>query len=286
MKILLPGLRAESPAGALAFYGIAGLVPPGARLCWSGDEVSGWRGSVEHEGISELSMLVDALCRAIASRPLAGLVEVAKDLNEVSPDAWREAVVDEDGVGAVLRGLSADAPLRSGGQVAMTPLCVYNFRSRGRLFDNIAKQDQALKEKELRALLEGNWRPKKDINTLGLDPAARRQDGAVIGPDPSADGVRGVPALLPLAARGLAAVAPEPHERWAAGGAFRRGDGRIDFEWPIFIEPVRAEAVPLVAARRWLDRAPAQRRSAGIAAVFASQVLRDERRLSAGRRVA
>lgn len=286
MKILLPGLRAESPAGALALYGMAGLVPPSARLSWSGDKVSGWTGSVEHEGISELSMLVDALCQAITSRPLAGLVEVAKDLNEVSPDAWREAVMQEDGVGALLRGLSTDAPRRSKGQVAMTPLCVYNFRSRGRLFDNIGKQDQALKEKELRALLEGNWRPKKDINTLGLDPAARRQDGAVIGPDPSADGVRGVPALLPLAARGLAAVAPQPHERWAGGGAFRRGDGRIDFEWPVFTEPVRAEAVPLVAARRWLDRSPAQRRSAGIAAVFASRVLRDERRLSAGRRVA
>jgi hypothetical protein len=286
MKILLPGLRAESPAGALAFYGVAGLVPPGARLSWSGDDVSGWTGAVEHEDIADLSMLVDALLCATVARPLAGLVEVAKDLNEVSPHAWREAVGKEDGVSAVLRGLSADAPRRSGGQVAMTPLCVYNFRSRGRLFDNIAKQDQALTEHELLALLEGNWQPKKNINTLGLDPAARRQDGAVIGPDPSADGVRGVPALLPLAARGLAAVAPQPHERWAGGGAFRRDDGHIDFEWPVFTQPVPAEAVPLLVARRWRDRSPAQRRSAGIAAVFASQVLRSERRLSAGRRVA
>ena len=128
--------------------------------------------------------------------------------------------------------------------------------------------------------------PKKGCNTLGLDPHARRQDGAIIGPDPSADGVRGVPALVPLAARGLAAVAPMPDAGRVRGGAFVRDGAGLDFRWPVFTFPVSAAALPLLVARDWSSRTASQRAAAGVEAVFASRILRDERRLSIGRRVA
>jgi|GEM_PF-6132156 len=283
----LPGLSGESPAAALALYGIAQLLAERAAVQWQahGD---GWCGALVSDEIGTVDELAQALSDAVAADPLDALQALAKDVNELRPDAWRRGVTGEDGASVrnVIAGLCAETPLRAAGQVPMTPLCVYSFGTRGTLFGNAVKQDAALKPADLRALLVGSWNARKDVNTLGLDPGARRQDGAVIGPDPSADGVRGVPALVPLALRGLAAVAPMPGISRVGGGAFLREAGRVSFSWPIFTTPVTSELLGLVAGRDWRSRDAAARAAAGIEAVYAAAILRDERRLGYGRRVA
>ncbi len=126
----------------------------------------------------------------------------------MTPDQF--AAGQSEAVHRVLVGLAAEAPLRANGRVAITPICTYSFGTRGTLFGNAVKQDASLTAEVVRRLLANEAREQKGCNTLGFDPAARRQDGAVIGPDPSADGVRGVPGLVPLMLRGLATVAPMP----------------------------------------------------------------------------
>ena len=289
-SIPLSGLRADSPAAALALYGIAHLLAPDVSVRWTGDGDSGWHAEVSSARCADLDTLVEALIEAIGSDPLTGVQSIAKDVNELTPQTWSAALSAESAVTRLLEGLCAEAPLRTGGRVSLTPVCVYSFGTRGTLFGNLAKQDGALRTAELRALLYGSWMPKKGCNTLGLDPHARRQDGAIIGPDPSADGVRGVPALVPLACRGLASVGPMPGTDRVRGGAFARDGAGLDFRWPVFTFPVTASALPLLVARDWSRRSNAQRAAAGVEAVFASRILRPHGhisgRLALGRRVA
>jgi hypothetical protein len=285
-SIPLPGLRAESPAAALALYGIAQVLAPDVSVRWASSGDSEWCAEVISSRCADLDALVETLTDAIQSDPLTDVRSIASDVNKLTPQTWRASVEGMGAVSQLLVGLCAEAPLRPGGQVPYTPLCVISFRGTGSFFGPTAKQDGGLTAKDLRTLLHGPWVSKKGCNTLGLDPGARRQDGASMGPDPSADGVRGVPALVPLACRGLASVAPMPGTRQIRGGAFVRNRTGLDFCWPVFTFPVPAAAIPLLVARDWIKRTAVQRAAAGVDAVFASRILRDERRLSIGRRVA
>lgn len=283
-EVLLPGLRAGSPAGALALYGIAWLLPAGSTVRWVDDGHGGWLAAVD-AGTANLGALSTIVVDAIKANGLGSLSEVAKDINEVTPEQF--AVGRPEVVHRVLVGLAAEAPLRANGNLAITPICTYSFATRGTLFGNAAKQDASLTVDDLQRLLAGEAREQKGCNTLGFDPAARRQDGAVIGPDPSADGVRGVPGVVPLVLRGLASVAPMPSiGRRAQGGAFVRNERRWEFRWPVFTTAVPCDALPLLVARDWGPRSAAQRAANSVGAVYASRVLRDERRLAQGRRIA
>jgi hypothetical protein len=274
----------------LALYGIAHLLKPEATVRWTGEARSGWRAEVISDQCADVDGLVEVLADTIRSDSLSDVKSLAKDVNELTAETWSKGISRQDAVARLVIGLSAEAPLRAGARTSLTPLCVYSFGSRGTLFGNVAKQDSTIKSVELRAVLMGAWTPKRDCNTLGLDPGARRQDGATMGPDPSADGVRGVPGLLPLMIRGLAAVAPMPGEGRVRGGAFVRTDSGVEFRWPTFNVPVSAAALPLVVARDWTARSGAQRIAAGVEAVFAARILRGHGRLSGrlaiGRRVA
>jgi hypothetical protein len=285
-SIPLPGLRGESPAAALALYGIAQVLAPDVTVRWASDGDSEWRAEVISARCADLDGLIETLIDAIQSDPLTGVQSVGKDVNKLTPQTWGRSVEGMGAVSQLLAGLCTEAPLRPAGQVPYTPLCVISFRGTGSFFGPTAKQDGSLAAKDMRALLRGPWVSKRGCNTLGLDPGARRQDGAIIGPDPSADGVRGVPALVPLACRGLTSVAPMPGTRHVRGGAFVRDRAGLDFRWPVFTVPVSAAALPLLVARDWSTRTAVQRAAAGVEAVFASRILRDERRLSIGRRVA
>ena len=285
--IPLPGLRAESPAAALALYGIAHLLAPDFSVRWTSQGDSEWHAEVVSARCADLDGLVKTLIGAIQSDPLTDVRSIATDVNKLTPQTWRASVEGMGAVSRLLMGLCAEAPLRRpGGQVPFTPLCVISFRGTGSFFGPTAKQDSGLAAKDLRTLLLGPWVSKRGCNTLGLDPGARRQDGAIIGPDPSADGVRGVPALIPLVSRGLAAVAPMPDADRVRGGAFARDSGGLEFRWPVFTFPVSAAALPLLVARDWSSRTASRRAAAGVEAAFASRILRAERRLSIGRRVA
>jgi len=283
-EVVLPGLRGGSPAAALALYGIASLLPAGATVRWVEGGRGDWVVAVD-AGMRDLAALSTILVDAVKADGLGPLEEVAKDINEVTPDQF--AARRAEAVHHVLVGLAAEAPLRANGKVAITPICTYSFGTRGTLFGNAVKQDASLTVDVVQRLLAGEAQEQKGCNTLGFDPAARRQDGAVIGPDPSADGVRGVPGLVPLVLRGLATVAPMPGiGQSAQGGAFVRHERRWEFRWPIFASAVRCDALPFLVARDWGARSAAQRGASSIDAVYASTVLRDERRLGHGRRVA
>jgi hypothetical protein len=284
--IELPGLRAESPAAALALYGIARLVESTATVRWMQGTAAGWHGEVVTGVAGDIDGLVSILVERIATDSLEPAPNLAKDLNELRPEGWRAAIGSGNAsIARMVLGLSAEAPLRATGAVALSPLCVYSFGTRGTLFGNAAKADTRLRPNDLRAVLAGPWTPQKGHNTLGFDPGARRQDGALMGPDPSADGVRGVPGLVPLILRGLVAVLPMPGVRSARGGAFSRDGRAVTFRWPVMTTPTPASAVGLLAARDWTTRSAAQRSAAGVTAVFESRILRTERRLSHGRQV-
>jgi len=284
-EVVLPGLRGGSPAAALALYGIASLLPAGSTVRWVEDGPGDWVVAVDAD-MPDLAALSTILVDAIKADGLGLLEKVAKDINEVTPDQF--AARQSKAVHRVLVGLAAEAPLRANGKVAITPICTYSFGTRGTLFGNAAKQDASLTVDAVQRLLDDEAQEQKGCNTLGFDPAARRQDGAVIGPDPSADGVRGVPGLVPLVLRGLATVALMPgiSQSGVQGGAFVRHERRWEFRWPVFASAVRCDGLPFLVARDWGARSAAQRGASSVNAVYASTVLRDERRLGHGRRVA
>jgi hypothetical protein len=286
----LSGLRADSPAAALALYGIAHLLGSKTTVRWTPEDSSGWHAEITSDRCTDLDELLDLLLAGIREDPFSDLQTLAKDVNELMPQTWLAGIGRKDGVARLLIGLCAEAPLRAQGQVSLTPLCVYYFGTRGTLFGTAATQDASVSEAGLRSVLLGPWAPKKNCNTLGLDPGARRQDGAIMGPDPSADGVRGVPGLVALMLRGLATVAPMPGGARVRGGAFVRDQNGAEFRWPVFTSPVPSAALALVAARDWSARTGAERAAAGVEAVFASRLLRPQGRISGrlalGRRVA
>jgi hypothetical protein len=288
--LLLSGLRADSPAAALALYGIARLLGSETAVRWTPEDGSGWHAEITSDRCADVDELADLLLAGIREDPFSDLQSLAKDVNELMPQTWLAGILREDGVARLLIGLCAEAPLRAQGQVSLTPLCVYYFGTRGTLFGSAANQDASVSEAVLRSVLLGPWAPKKNCNTLGLDPGARRQDGAIMGPDPSADGVRGVPGLVPLMLRGLATVAPMPGGVRVRGGAFVRDRNGAEFRWPVFTSPIPATAVPMLVGRDWTARTAAERAAAGVEAVFASRILRPHGRISGrlafGRRVA
>lgn len=283
----LPGVRAESPAGALALYGIAGLLESTATVRWKGAVAAGWQAEVVTSAADDTEGLASALAERITADSLERAPDLAKDINELRPEGWRAALDSGSvSIAKLVLGLGAEAPLRGTGAVPLTPLCVYSFGTRGTLFGNAARADARLTQTDLHAVLAGPWTPRKGHNTLGFDPGARRQDGALMGSDPSADGVRGVPGLVPLLLRGLVAVAPMPGVRSAQGGAFHRDGRALSFRWPVMTMPTPAASLGLVVARDWTTRSPAERSASGVAAVFEARILRAERRLSHGRQVA
>lgn len=283
-ELVLPGLRGGSPAAALALYGIAWLVPAGSTMRWVGNGLGDWVAAVDAD-VPDIAAMSATVVEAIKVDDLRTLQAVAGDINQVTPEQF--AAPRTAAVRRVLVGLAAEAPLLAKGNVARTPICVVSFRGKRNLFGSAAKQDKAMDVQAVRRLLSGEAEEQKGCNTLGFDPAARRQDGAVIGPDPSADGVRGIPGLVPLILRGLATVAPMPGAgRSTQGGAFVRIDRRVEFRWPIFSSAVRCDALPFLVARDWGARSASQRAASGIDAVYASTVLREELRLGHGRRIA
>lgn len=289
----LAGLRADSPAAALALYGLAAIAGA-STVRWTSDAQGSWHGELSSPRLEDLAQVAQAALEAIEAGPLTDLHSIAADLNDILPDPGKASLTRSDCIGRLASGMYAEAPLRKNNKrkepvLSFTPLSVAGFDGKRSFFGQAVKQDRDLigsrtALRQITALLDGPWVRKKDTNTLGLDPGARRQDGATIGPDPSADGVWGVPALLPLALRGLATVAPMPASGRVRGGAFTADHS--EFCWPVFTVPVPTDALALVAARDWAARTPAQRAAAGVEAVFASRILRDERRLAHGRQVA
>lgn len=285
--VSLPGLDAGSPACVLALYGLVHVLGEGTKVRWTSARAT-WLPEVAGPGLDSLETVIDRLVDGIRADDLTSIAKVAKDVNEVTPQGWRLGVDDEStSIARLLMGLCAESPRRqSGERVALTPACVYSFGTRGTLFAQAAKQDAELDPADLARLLNGTWEARRGVNTLGLDPAARRQDGATMGADPSADGVRGVPGLVPLMLRGMATVAPMPGRHAVAGGAFVRDADGIELRWPVFDVWVSRERLALVAARDWTARTPAERSAARVQAVFGSRILRRERRVAQGRRVA
>ena len=91
-SIPLPGLRADSPAAALALYGIAHLLAPDVSVRWTSQRDSEWHAEVSSARCPDFDGLVEALTEAIGSDPLTDVQSIAKDVNELTPQTWSRAL--------------------------------------------------------------------------------------------------------------------------------------------------------------------------------------------------
>ena len=285
--VALPGVRAHTPMGLLVALGALDLLAehadPAARLSWGEDE-RGYRAMLSAGKATTTAALAALVFESLAADRVEYLRDVAPDLNLVMPEALHHAL-SQPVVPRVLSGLCAEAPLRTNGCVAMTPLAITSFKGRRSVFATIIRADGSVAEKHIRALLQGPWTYAPKVPTLSLDPAAREQDSARMAADASADGTRGVPGSLSLAARGLALVPPLP----AAGGRPRVGALRGGtFTWPVWILPVTRFGARALMGRAWGADDEAVRSACGVAAVYESEVVaaKDGRRLARARRLA
>lgn len=285
----LPGVRASSPMGLLVALGTLDVLTEhydaGTRLAWC-DDGSGHCAAITAGGATTPDELADRTFDAIAADSLAAIQSLAKDLNQVTPGALHDAL-GNPGFPRSVAGLCAEAPLRPAGQVAMTPLVITSFQGRRSVFGTLLRSDADLTERQLSALFSGPWRYARSVATLNLDPGAREQDSARMAADASADGTRGVPGSLSLAARGLTLLPPLP----TGSGRGKRPrvaavhEGR--FAWPVWTSALTRFGVRALMGRSWgavLDGATLD--AYGIAAVFESEIVdaKDGRRLAHARR--
>lgn len=290
-RVVLDGPRADSPMGVLVALGTLSLLTryghPEARLGWTATPF-GHRPTITTTAELDLAELSRVVAEAIDADGLTDLKQVADDLNKVMPEDLRGVLsAGPSPSAALLTGLASALPLRPAGQVAMSPLCIVSFKGRRSVFDAIIRQDRSITAVVMRGVLGGPWVYERDQATMGLDPAARRADGALMGPDASADGTRGVAGSLSLATRGLSLVPPLPARgRRPHQGAFAESG----FAWPVWEPPLPVAAVRMLMGRNWQARAkdPAQLRGAGMVGVYRSRIVeaKDGRRLARATRVA
>lgn len=288
--VKLPGVRGQSPMGMLVALGtldvLAEHADAGARLSWC-DDGAGQCAAITSEGAGTSDDVARAAFEAIRADPLDGLTSVAGDLNKVTPEALHD-VLARSGAARVLCGLCAEAPLRPQGQAAMTPLAITSFQGRRSVFGTLLSADAGLTEEKLRALFGGPWTYARNVATLNLDPAAREQDSARMAADASADGTRGMPGALSLAARGLSIVAPMPTR--SGRGKRPRVAAVHDHHlaWPIWREPLTRFGARALMGRAWgaIEPGDAVLDACGVVAVYASEIVaaKDGRRLARAQR--
>lgn len=288
----LEGVRAHNPMGLLVALGTLDLlaehVDPGARLAWIGD-ATGHCAAVQAAGCSTIADLAAGLLGAIEAQPLDQLKAVAADLNKVARDDLHGALAGSTAP-RLLGGLCAEAPLRRTGQVGMTPLVITSFKGRRSVFDTLLRADAALTGRQLLALLNEPWTYAPNVATLGLDPAAREQDSARMAADASADGTRGVPGALPIAARGLVLLPPLPVRSSSARRPRVAAVQAGSLVWPIWTAALTRFGVGTLLGRSWgklADRAIVLD-ACDVEAVYASEIVaaKDGRRLARARRLA
>lgn len=284
--LLLNGLRGDSPAAALALYGIAALLDSTeCECCWTAEPAGGWRAMLLAPGVNSTEDLADRLAKGIQQDSLTGLLDIAPDANKVMPEDLRRALDQPPSAArTTLAGLVAECPVRAAGQTAFSRFTITSFQGKRSVFGTVIREDDQVSTELLHEVLVGPWLHRPGHNTLNLDPSARDQDGSRLGVDPSTSGVRGVGALLPLMIRGVSSVPPHP----AAARRVRCAAFADDtFVWPIWSRPLPVHAISRMASRDWSKRSEPQRRAASVEAVFGAKVTmaKDGRRLTYGRRM-
>jgi hypothetical protein len=266
-RIEMTGLRADNPMCVLVALGVIDLVTRGgddaARLGWDADE-HGFHAVLEST-VGDVEDIASTLKSALKLDDVPALPDVASEINKVLPGDLRKELDEEDSRRRhLLSGLATEYPLRPGGQAAMTPLCMISFRGKRSLFKALAREDGTVTEEDLRDLLIGPWNYERGIGSLNLNPAARIQDSARMGPNASNDGTRGVPGSMPLAVRGMTLVPPLPSrgfpvrvvachsERSREGQTRRRRESA--FVWPVWSPGLTRAGVQLMMSRAWAKR--------------------------------
>lgn len=299
--VALPGVVAQTPMGLLVALGTLDVltehVAPDTRLWWKATQTGGHLAVISVPRALSPDDVAQLVFEALADDPLAGLMEVAADLNKVAPADLHRALTSR-GVPwlRVLCGLCAEAPLRPQGQSAMTPLAITSFKGRRSVFATVLRADAAVSEAHLRAVYGGRWSYERKIPTLNLDPAAREQDSARMAADASADGTRGAPGTLPLAVRGLSLLSPLPSRVRPRLPALneRRSSRSVAaarlLVWPVWERPLSRFGARALLGRDWLEREPdAETLTAcGILAIYQSAIVavKDGSRLARARRIA
>lgn len=265
-RIEITGLRADNPMCVLVAFGVIDLLArtgdEGARLSWEADG-HGFHAVLEST-VGDIDDVVATLKSALKLDDVPGLRDVASDINTILPGDLRKELGDpESRRRHLLSGLAAEYPLRPGGQAAMTPLCMISFRGTRSLFKALAKEDSKVTEEHLRVLLIGPWKYEKGFSSLNLNPAARIQDSARMGPNASADGTRGAPGSMSLAVRGMTLVPPLPSRsfpvRVVACRSERSRDGQTRrreaaFAWPVWSPGLTRAGVQSMMSRAWGKR--------------------------------
>lgn len=286
--ISCPGLRSENPLAFLVALGALELLHRGnvdADLRWS-KSVGGWHAVLRADGQSEAS--------ALAAR-LVGLTQtqdfeiLSTDVNEVDTVTLRQALdtADTDSL-ALLSALTSEYPLRANGTCAFTQWCFISLRGTRSFLPTLRNAVERLQTADVETVLTGPWSYRRDVNTLNLDPGARAQENALMGPDPSADKTRGVAGTLGLAAFGLPFYPLRPRSDAARSIGLTH---RNRLFWPIWTDHLARDAVRALLASPWIDdtnaaEAAPHLRAHGVVARYVSGLapMKDGRRLTLGAR--
>lgn len=286
MRVInLKGIRAETPIGAMAAFGVLRLCEAeGARLGWDAAG-GGW-----HAVLSMPQELSEGdLIRFLISRLPTAAEWTSRDWPE-QIKTWSVSDFRKRGEAALSTGSRSEAEwiaafgselAQDDGVLESTPFDMSVARQKfladaNRLANGLAIEQRSKKQKtqfeEYREALFGPWRYQDDQHSLGWDPATVKL-GAFTYKAPSQMPNTGVRAAVWLAFESLPLFPVFAKGRHQRTRAFVQGRRETRLFWPVWNAPISLDELrSLLAYSELFDSAASARLSArGVQAVYSSQ---------------
>jgi hypothetical protein len=238
-KILLTGIRADTPIGAMAAFGLIRL-QPSWRLCWENRLAS-----LDTQEPTTAEHVIEVITRTARERPEKRLAfSWADTLKNAESEDWEQAASECSETEECEWLVALGAPGRK--QFYPTP---FDMTSGSQKFlRQLAALPRAVTRESVREALFGPWRYEGSTHSLGWDPVMLRA-GAFTSVQPrDLKKQRGVTAAVWLASESLPLFPCFLDDR---GRLAVRGWIVDQFQWPVWDRPISVAGLKALIRNPW-----------------------------------
>jgi hypothetical protein len=276
-RILLKGLNGANPLGFMAALGCARLlsgVRPETLLGW--DKHGTWRPVIG--GFDSEAECVEALAEAARdTRAAEDLSAKLGDNIAVAPTVFRQfallAALDPRWSGfAAAFGCDALKD-KEKDRIQYTKLCFITGSGHQNFLETMRLLRQRTTEAHLRRTLFEGMEPADKGLSMRWDPSDAKEY-ALQWDNPGPEGVQSSWGAYRLAIEALPFFPTAPGRRWLKTTGFVSKDGRVEFQWPIWRDPIGVDAIRSLIGYQFVDKEMNEIREMGIEELFRSERVR------------